>query len=393
MKALKRITGNIPWLLILSYVLMLGTSIHPGNIYLILIFCLVASIYVPFTKIKDGINIWIILFSIIYALVVHLVISVESYALLISYIISPIIFYLCGRYFVTCYNSASQIITFLVISIALLCSMTYYFTVVDIQDVGIVNITRVFEDDKNALAATLYGLAVSLGFAGVTVFFLNKEIGKLNSILLLSCLLLSVLAVVHLVNRTGLAVLLGCFAVCILYSLKGQKGKAFAGIIVVVAIVLYLFINGFIDEKVIDAYISRDSGGGAISGAGGRSFRWLDAIQKLWIYPTGWYNDVFTYRAYVHNLWLDIARVSGVFAFLCFMIVTIRALINLLDLMRNTKSNALVLLIVTLNASFFLSSFVEPVIEGFPLYFYMYLLLWGIQKQVYVDRLRLGISK
>lgn len=392
MRAIRKVIGNIPWLLPLFFSLMLGTSVLTDNIYIILVFCVVAAVYVPVLKYKDATAVWILLFSIIYLLIVILEVPRTPYSLLLSYLFAPVIFYLFGRYVITCYDSVSQIITFLVLSVAIFGSMTYYYTLVDMQKVGLVNISRVFEADNNALAATLYGLSVSLGFTGITIFFSNKSIGKFNSFLLLICLVMSILTVVHLVNRTGLAVLAGCFVACLAYYFKNKKGKIFSSIIIG-TIVIYLFTNSLIDDKIINAYISRDEGIQSVAGAGGRSFRWLDAIQKLWFYPTGWYNDVFTYRAYAHNLWLDIARVSGVFAFSCFMIVTVRALKNLFALVRKTKPNALVLLIVILNTAFFLSSFVEPVIEGFPLYFYLYLMLWGIQKQVYLDREKIGLSK
>ena len=110
--------------------------------------------------------------------------------------------------------------------------------------------------------------------------------------------------------------------------------------------------------------------------------KWGVGLQNIFRFPFGWDVEEPQY-GYAHNLWIDIARVSGIIPFVFFLIVTFMSYYKLLKMLM-LKDMAITPLILGLHICFFLSLFVEPVIEALPLYFYLYLMLWGIQNEVYV---------
>ena len=148
-------------------------------------------------------------------------------------------------------------------------------------------------------------------------------------------------------------------------------------------VVLLLIELNVINQNVIDAYTNRNEGGSSVSSVGGRWDMWTDGIQNVFRYPLGWDVEGAQY-GYAHNLWIDVARVSGILPFLCFLMATLISYGKLFKLLRS-KDMTIVPLLLGLNVCFFLSTFVEPVVEAIPLYFYLYMMLWGIQNAVLCD--------
>lgn len=107
--------------------------------------------------------------------------------------------------------------------------------------------------------------------------------------------------------------------------------------------------------------------------------------RSVFVNPFGW--TPVGYR-YAHNLWLDIARVAGLLAFIPFLSATILHVKTLLHLLQlKTKTN-FVIIIISINAAMLLSSFVEPVIEGSLLFFCLLMMIWGITKTISMNNIK-----
>lgn len=372
-------------LLQIMFCIVLFASIWTNiSIYTILIFSICIVLFVPVLRYIDKIAIFIFLFSISYTLIM-LVHDVASWANWMSYLICPTLFYCYGKYVVDKANGdARSLVSFWCISILLFSSVLYISALQDILENGFINVMRNFTIwgvENSSLSATLYGLIASLGLVGLPFFFIDTNSKSNTRYLFLALSALSLVTVIHLVNRTGLIVLFICFVITTLYYSKGKLSHFFILFLVIGLVVFILLQQQILSKDIVDAYLARNEGVGSVNTAGGRFVKWSTALNNLFIYPFGWSYANIQY-GYVHNLWLDIARVAGSIPFLFFIIATIQSFAALIRLLR-IKERIITPLILGLNICFFLSSFVEPVIDAIALYFYLYVMLWGMQSQLF----------
>lgn len=375
--------GN--WILQTVYFVVLFTSIWSNvSRYIIFVFCLLVMLILPIRKYVDKTAVLLGSFSVFYCIPI-LFAGVGSWFNFASYLLCPVIFYIYGKYVVDKLRESKLIALFFAVSILLFSIVLYMSAIQDITQNGFVNITRSFSiwgmsGGQNSLSATLYGLVASLGLMGLSIIFVRTALPKKLKGMFLLLFVLSMLTVLHLVSRTGIVIaMVSVFCVSVYCS----QGKIWRFLIVglfVFMSFLFLFELNVIDQNVIDAYTNRNGGDSSVSSVGGRWDRWVDGIQNVFRYPLGWDIEVTQY-GYAHNLWIDVARVSGILPFLCFLMVTLISYSKLFKLLK-LKNMTIVPLLLGLNICFFLSSFVEPVIEAIPLYFYLYLMLWGIQNRV-----------
>lgn len=355
------------------------------TIYTILLFSICILLYVPILKYLDKTAIFISLFSLTYCLI-QLFHDVISWANLISYFMCPTLFYCFGKYIVVKANGdVNKLTTFLCVSILLFSIVLYISAAQDIIHNGFVNISRTFHiwgsaSEAGGLSATLYGLNASLGLVGLPFYFAQPKINKTIKYIFLLLTILSLITVIHLVNRTGIVVLILCFVVVAFYRSNGNIFRFLILCAIIAIITLILTQLNVINTDVFDAYLMRDDDVGAVNTAGGRLDKWVIGFHNIFRYPFGWEFTSIKY-GYAHNLWIDIARISGIIPFTLFLIATILAFNTLRKLLKY-RELILLPLLLGLNVCFFFSSFVEPVIEAMPLYFYLYIMLWGIQNQL-----------
>lgn len=362
-------------ILMAMFFLVLLTSLWPNNIYLLVFFSLTTYIVLPFRKYWDGISLTLLLFSFYYSIVIVISNQYGSGSLLISYLIAPVAFYRFGRWIMSVFydDKVRQRLLFCIVTCYLL--SLFIMTFKDIALVGIVNVSRVLLGDLNdgeGLAATLYGLMASLGIGCIaSLFTRGQNIWLRFCYILLSSL--SILVVIHLVNRTGLVILFVCIIISFIISTKKSVGKFLATSIFITVLALVIVNTSVINEEIIDAYQQReiDSFYDATS-LGGRSAIWSDALMKLVTHPLGW-----SRVHYAHNMWLDVARIGGWLALLFFLIPTISWCKNLLSLARK-EITPFLLIVLSLNCAMLISSFVEPVIEGSMLFFSIFMMFWGL---------------
>jgi len=363
-----------------TFLIVLLSSLNGFNIYLTVLFAILSYIMMPLGKYWDNQTILLCFFSFFYSSIIFLNDDVVSFVNIISYLVCPVAFYRLGLYFTRQAKTKQKYLVLWMILISAYILPLAYQTINSIREVGLINIFRTLggEGEDNALNATLYGLHASIGLAGISVLFCKLSDIRWQKIILSICTILSLLTVIHLVNRTGLVVLIACLCICIFYS-KRNKPKSLLGYIAIIAIfVIVAIASGVINEDIVEAYMYREerSDETGTTDAGGRVSLWANALDHLFTHPLG-----FPKERFAHNLWLDVARVSGLLPFFMFMIASIKNYIYLYRIYRRDEYE-ITPFILGLNVVMFLSSFVEPVMEGSVLYFCLFMFLWGCNKVI-----------
>lgn len=366
-------------ILLFLLLLVLLFSLNDICSYLLVLLGGVSYVLLPQKLYWDNTAMFLLLFSFFYAFVIFINGQVDSWTNWVAYLLCPVAFYRLGQYFASAKITEEAYVSFWTMLLVCYTLPLAYETIISINRIGLVNPFRTMgSEGEGAWAATLYGLHASLGLGGVTILFSTlPKIGK-QKLLLLGCSIVSLLTVIHLVNRTGLVVLVACITVVLLYMLKSNRKRLILPVIFVVIIVLMVLYLG-IDEDIVDAYARREQVETSnVFSAGGRMERWLSAFTDIFVYPLG-----FIHKPYVHNLWFDIARVAGLLPFVFFLLATVSNYRRLIIICKNGEMG-LTPFFLGLNVAMFLSCFVEPVIEGSILYFCFFLFLWGSNKGMYV---------
>ncbi|MCM1502964.1 MAG: hypothetical protein NC115_09915 [Bacteroidales bacterium] len=374
------------YILFILFFVVLITSLWPNNIYLLVFFSIISLLFLPFKKWWDGIAVCLVLFSLFYCLMECRSSEIGSGFIFLSHLFSPVAFYRFGRW--TMSKIVDEKLRFLFLFFVILSYLLPLFllTVQDIALVGIVNETRQMLSDigkeDDMLSATLYGLMTSAGIGGIAMLLL-RDVPIKYRISFVSLSILSMMVVLHLVNRTGVAL----FAICLVFTLFASSKKQISSIVIsmflILLLVFLLFESGIISSELIDAYIAReDTSTSSSSEFGGRSAIWNDAFHKLFTSPLGWKKV-----RYAHNLWLDIARVGGWLSLFPFLVATIHIISNMIHLFRKKTSPVYSLVIIIL-ISMFCNSAVEPVVDASPLFFSLLIMFWGIVKTVFIESKR-----
>lgn len=358
-------------LFLLALVLFFSSS--PKSIYFLILF---AVSQIPFLIRCNNVAhiIPMLLFSLTYCLFWAVSGTVSSYAVLFAILICPTMFYLFGEFLGAKLNYTKELPVALLILISSMLFVVFLTTISNIYRVGFVSVDRqlIFEDQANHSNATVWGLLVSpaLGFLAMP-FLINKRANRILPVSYAILTILALLTVIHVVNRGGLLIALVAMFIS-LYVKFHKKNKIvfILGSVLITLIVVYLVS---LEGSVIDAYSARMD----IESDGERFVRWLYGIKCLFTQPLGW-NDVSTGHVYyMHNLWLDVARVSGIIPFFFLMIPTLVSLKGVFTLYKHSNSGTTIILI-SLYVTTFLSCFMEPALEAKPVVVFWFIFVWGV---------------
>lgn len=334
----------------------------------------------------DGTSLLILIFSILYTYFQRSNGHAYTPSSLIFDLLFPFIVYQAGAYLVERQRSPKS-------SLLLLCLMALALAIPAITDSvndaiktgELINVTRgiINEAGETGLGATGYGMMVAI-MAGCLGIVLLKPGNKLDSRLKVVISIASVSAIfatVHLVNRTGLvlaAVSIVCAVFLPPYSYK-KNVYTFVSLIIVAGIAIYFLGDSAFYLDAVNQYEARDTGGGTVDSAGGRTGRWLAAINQLFDEPWGNEKGVRFNGKYAnaHNMWLDTGVYAGIVPMVLLIwigVIYIRSMIRMyrLEYLNQFERNTLVLMGVAM----FLQLNTEPVMQGvfqFFLYFIFYL--------------------
>lgn len=367
-------------ILLVVFLLVMITSLWPKNIYLLVLFSILTYVILPIKKWWDSTALILFVFSLFYSMMSVMTDQFGSGFTLIAILTSPVGLYRFGQWLMyTFYEDKIRQKLFLFIISAYLLPL-FILTFKDVALVGIVNVSRVMMGDLDSgesLAATLYGMMSSIGIACVASLVAKNQSFAIRFLYIILSLL-SLFVVIHLVNRTGLIVFAICLFTSLIFSTNMRLSKIISSLIIIAILAVVVVKIGIIGEDIISAYMNREmSAASDATQLGGRSDIWADAIHQLTTHPLGWERV-----RYAHNLWLDIARVGGWLALLFFIIPTFKWVGNCFRLIRKSMTPFL-LLILSMNIAMFLSSFVEPVIEGSMLFFSLFMMIWGVTEGIY----------
>jgi len=274
--------------------------------------------------------------------------------------------------------------TLILLSLSLL-FISFYDVVVDTIEVGIINKNRIFENnDSTNILATAIGVTKSLSIGlgvGVLFAFRNYIVSKREKVIVIGALTYALFVNIHLLNRTGLVIFFLIFLFLFVKNLKA-KSLIFLSILVVILMLSYVkFSNSDGITEVVDAYLNRASKGDQLNGRGAL---WSKSLNHLITDVGGWYfNYAGEKNRFAHNLWLDVARCSGIISFALFLIFTITSGIDFLRVIISkniTKSFKTILWAVYL--SIILQCNVEPVLEASLGYFLTIIFIFGMVHKI-----------
>lgn len=352
------------------------TSLWPNNIYILFSFSLSSLFFLQNKILKDGTSVSLLLFSFFYCLNQYLTVGPGSGFVFFSTLIAPISFYKFGYWSMNWIHEDTQRLNFIFSIFLCYLLPALLLTIQDMMIVGLINENRhllldIGKEDTT-LAATLYGLMSSTGIGFISVLFSSK-IKKWKKLCFLCISIVAILIVIHLVNRTGLVLLVLCILFSFAYSTRLNLSKLFVGSLLLLIVFFIIIKLGLISQNVIDAYVMReDSASSNASEFGGRMVLWDDALSNIFTHPFGWKR-----LNYAHNLWIDLAAVGGWVSLFFFLKTTFVSIKSFLKVMRQHVA-PFKMVLLTVYMSMMLNSMVEPVIEGSLLFFVLLMLIWGM---------------
>ncbi len=368
-------SGGLLFVLLCVSVLM---NHRQGYITLIGIFSVLVICSVTLRNKIDVGSITILYYVITYILFSSLNRFYYSPSTLVLYTIAPFTFYQFGTQIPKLFRSENAILTTWLIIIFCYSLDIFGVTIANIIDRGqITNASRTFSLDEGGmsiLSATLVGLPMNIAMVGLPMFILIKN--RILKFGYLIVFLLALLTTFSLLNRTGIVVAILCFVVVIGYRSRKNLSILLSATIGIGVIILLLFYFDVINTELLDLYNERNED---LSTMGTRTERWSIAFPNLLKHPFGWAQNGEIY--YVHNMWLDIARISGIFPFIILVYMAVDSFRKAYSLIKY-KETALSYLLLGLNICFFSSCFLEPIYGG--THFMLYCLLWGVENTLFL---------
>lgn len=364
-------------ILLLALFPILLSSLWLYNLYLLYFFAVFCWIIIPYKKWWDGISIPLLFFSVFYAGIVLYKGDNPGWSFIFSMLFAPTAFYRLGCFLMKHIQDKMQRQKMLIYIIGFYLLPLFLLTAQDMALTGLINDSRQMlldlgEDDS--MNATLYGLMASTGIGFIGTIFIKQQ-NKWVKMGLILVAALSLLSVIHLVNRTGLVICVACLFVGFALSTKMNVSKMLPILLAFIVVGVFLSESGIFGSDVSEAYADRDdmADDANSANAGGRTELWLDAIGNLFISPLGW-----KLESYAHNLWLDIARVGGWLAFFPFVKATVSYMMKVKTILRKGGENGTLMLLLSVNVAMLLNAAVEPVIDGSPLFFSLLMMIWGM---------------
>lgn len=366
------VTRKFPYLLLAGFLLLLFLlSNRFGFITLLMLWSIITLLFVSLSKYTDKTGLLIIFFSIVYSICGILTGSMVTYTDILPTALPMFSFYIFGKLIGREYSN-KKILLFLLLVLFAYSLEIFLTTVFEIIQTGsIFNSSREFYllgDESRSLTATIVGLRADCGIIGIplalSMFRFSKTYGF--SYFLLG--LLSILTTIFLLNRTAIVILIIISFVNLYYWNKGNIRKIVLSLLLVLLAALVLSDSNIMNAELFQAYSDRNAN---LATGGDRTVRWTAALANIFRYPFGWTDDM----GYVHNMWLDIAKVSGIIPLLILLLLTFISFKDIYKLIR-TNNDIVAITLVSLNLAIFLSCMVEPIYGG--IHLFLYALVWGV---------------
>jgi hypothetical protein len=299
-------------------------------------------------------------------------------------IMLPISFYIMGKSLVKQITGEYQII-------ALLFSFIFIFNIIPIVSYFYNLISfgfdfsnlRLLGKGSQSISFTNYASYFAYNFSLFPLVLYSTR-NKSDKIIKRNGVALSILAIFligSIGQRTGFFILLISLLIFIIFKIVNFSRVSisnffFIGIFIFVGLSLVNF--DFVYESTIyERLFVLDSDKGILKS---RSEIWEIGLEEFFNRPDG---DIYFsgfeggYR-YAHNLWLDVGLRSGYIVLSLLTISTVLYLTNLAALLKNTFLLETKMIFLFLSTAIFSTFMVEPIMEGYTLFFCSYAFVYGV---------------
>lgn len=264
-------------------------------------------------------------------------------------------------------------------------------TIRSIYDIGVVNLDRdvVLVGTGKTMSAT--GVAAFVGmivplFVAVLQPLPQPKKPLQNIILRLAIGVMVILSALHLGSRTlFVLVFSGCIMV---FLLSFSRYKALGKLLIALLLIGTLGASSIFmsaNREYMEVFESRieNSDEYGASSLGGRLPLAKYVVSQL---PNHFFGSIqmpTSGSRFAHNLWLDIARVSGVIPLILMLVISINFLKALLNVYRSSKIGwELKIMIVVSGFLLVIQCFIEPIIEGCIMLLLYKFFLFGLCKSL-----------
>lgn len=294
--------------------------------------------------------------------------------------ICPILAYYCGLIICNLCNGDENYISKCIIGIA----MGFFFHAMLNYTINIGNTNRNTIDfwTRNVASATLQGglltMILSMSFYNI---FLTKPIWK--KVLFIIPIFLSLCYITLIATRTTIIIFIIVNIIeIIIYMILNRKTKKLFKILLIIAIfiiiVAYMYNNGTfrIDKLISETNLGiRLKQNGLEKSDESRIESQMLGVISIINNPFGTKEKIGNLR-YAHNMWLDIGKDVGIIPLAFLLAYTINVIISLLKIMTNKNiSNNYKILLSSNYIGLLINFLVEPILEGAPLYFIMFVII------------------
>lgn len=374
---------NEPFIMIILGMILL--NIYNYNIFfcylLIPIFILIFRMNI---KLFDFNILFIFLFSSLYFITLFLnKNNPESESSLIGYLLFPAIFYFFGKYIVSKYPTVTTIYYLAFFICFMFSILPFAANILSVTKIGFMqdrDLHMFWTDEEARQNATGIGSYFAINMAMLPLLFTQKvnEVEKKLGYFAFFLFGIGMFSTLNMSNRTGLFISI----VAILFFAfipKWNSIKSLSVISIFLVLIAFLYFTDTMNIRSwfeYSLYFERLSNTGIID-EGSRILIWKSNIIRLFNNPYG-YSNAFDFQIYAHNLWLDVGRVAGSIPLIPLVVFTISAILNIYKVVTFNKDDIFFRqLILGMGIAFFITFFMEPVMEGLFIMFLFFCFYFG----------------
>ena len=209
-------------------------------------------------------------------------------------------------------------------------------------------------------------------FVFFSLLFLRVEHKKFWLLSIVAAIVATICSI-RIQSRSSIIIVAIAFLVALLGSSSSKRDLFYKIIPLVILVLLIPFLFQLYSSDIY--MISRFQDSEELSSGHDRTALANGMIPLLLEHPFGGLKTL----KYAHNLWLDIARVSGWFPLFLFLVVTIRWIKYTIYLYKDkTRNNVFRILAVAMSVCLFVYFNVEPILEGASVLFSYFCVFLGI---------------
>lgn len=205
--------------------------------------------------------------------------------------------------------------------------------------------------------------------------FILLPLSTKEKILIVGCAFICLICGVRIQSRTLVLTTAIAFFLMTVFSWRSLS------ISQKIVLLLVFIFSSFLVLYVLNTYSSQLGiierfQGDELESGGGRTYRLIAVAENMFKYPLGAMPNTITYA---HNLWFDCARSVGLLPFMMLVFISIKYLITYLKVDRLLHGRLILKSILLLQSfSLFILFMFEPILEGIPMLFQYFCVLFGI---------------